>query len=98
MGGQTGLNTAMDLAHHGVLEKYNVELIGAREEVIEKAEERDKFKQAMANIGLEVPEASSFITWKTRVPHGGSRSAVDYSRQLYARRESAVPLPTIATS
>jgi len=59
LGGQTGLNTAMDLAHHGVLEKYNVELIGAREEVIEKAEERDKFKQAMANIGLEVPR--SFI-------------------------------------
>ncbi|MBD3673634.1 MAG: carbamoyl-phosphate synthase large subunit [Planctomycetaceae bacterium] len=59
LGGQTGLNTAMDLVHHGVLEKYDVELIGAREEVIEKAEERDKFKQAMANIGLEVPR--SFI-------------------------------------
>src|SRR3954449_6316246 len=47
LGGQTGLNTAMDLVRHGVLEKYGVEMIGARADVIEKAEDREKFKQAM---------------------------------------------------
>src|SRR3546814_9018260 len=47
MGGQTALNCALGLAHHGVLEKYGVELIGANEQAIEKAEDRQKFKQAM---------------------------------------------------
>ena len=47
LGGQTGLNTAMDLHKHGVLEKYNVEMIGATPDVIDKAEDREKFKQAM---------------------------------------------------
>ena len=54
LGGQTGLNTAMALHRHGVLEKFGVELIGAKAEVITKAEERDSFKQAMLKIGLEV--------------------------------------------
>jgi len=53
MGGQTALNCALDLAHHGVLTKHNVELIGANEHAIEKAEDRQKFKQAMTDIGLE---------------------------------------------
>ncbi|WP_191575942.1 MULTISPECIES: carbamoyl-phosphate synthase large subunit [Achromobacter] len=53
MGGQTALNCALDLAHHGVLQKHNVELIGANEHAIEKAEDRQKFKQAMTDIGLE---------------------------------------------
>ncbi|OWT60258.1 carbamoyl-phosphate synthase large subunit [Candidimonas nitroreducens] len=53
MGGQTALNCALDLAHHGVLEKYGVELIGANEHAIEKAEDRQKFKLAMTEIGLE---------------------------------------------
>ena len=52
MGGQTALNCALDLAKHGVLEKYNVELIGASREAIDKAEDREKFKQAMTKIGL----------------------------------------------
>ena len=52
MGGQTALNCALDLWHHGVLEKYNVELIGASPEAIDKAEDRLKFKQAMTSIGL----------------------------------------------
>src|SRR3954451_18460489 len=47
LGGQTGLNTAMDLHHHGVLKKFNVEMIGARADVIDKAEDRQKFKEAM---------------------------------------------------
>ncbi len=53
MGGQTALNCALDLAKHGVLAKYNVELIGAKEEAIEKAEDRLKFKNAMTSIGLD---------------------------------------------
>ena len=52
MGGQTALNCALDLAKHGVLEKYNVEMIGASREAIDKAEDREKFKQAMTKIGL----------------------------------------------
>lgn len=52
MGGQTALNCALDLVKHGVLEKYNVELIGASREAIDMAEDREKFKQAMTRIGL----------------------------------------------
>lgn len=52
MGGQTALNCALDLHRHGVLEKYNVELIGASPEAIDKAEDRQKFKEAMTKIGL----------------------------------------------
>ncbi len=58
LGGQTGLNTAMDLARNGVLEKYNCEMIGAREDVIKKAEEREGFKEAMVKIGMDVPRSS----------------------------------------
>jgi len=52
MGGQTALNCALDLVRHGVLERYDVELIGASREAIDKAEDREKFKQAMSRIGL----------------------------------------------
>lgn len=52
MGGQTALNCALDLYRNGVLEKYNVELIGASPEAIDKAEDRSKFKEAMTKIGL----------------------------------------------
>ncbi len=57
LGGQTGLNTAMDLVKNGVLEKYGVEMIGAKEEVIKRAEERDTFKKIMLEIGLDVPRS-----------------------------------------
>ncbi len=57
MGGQTGLNCALDLAREGVLEKYDVELIAASREAIDMAEDRDLFRQAMQDIGLEVPRA-----------------------------------------
>jgi carbamoyl-phosphate synthase large subunit len=53
MGGQTALNCALDLDKHGVLAKYNCELIGAKAEAIDKAEDRLKFKDAMTKIGLE---------------------------------------------
>ncbi len=52
MGGQTALNTALDLAREGVLEKFGVEMIGASREAIDKAEDRERFKKAMESIGL----------------------------------------------
>jgi carbamoyl-phosphate synthase large subunit len=58
MGGQTALNCALDLARHGVLQKYDVELIGASKDAIDKAEDREKFKQAMARIGLSNPRSA----------------------------------------
>ncbi|RLD99749.1 MAG: carbamoyl phosphate synthase large subunit, partial [Aquificota bacterium] len=57
LGGQTALNVAVALAEGGVLDKFNVELIGAKLPAIKKAEDRDLFKQAMENIGLEVPRS-----------------------------------------
>lgn len=57
MGGQTALNCALDLAHNGVLQKYGVELIGASEDAIDKAEDRGRFKEAMAKIGLNTPQS-----------------------------------------
>ena len=58
MGGQTALNTALKLAEAGVLEKYGCELIGAKAEVIDKAEDRLKFRDAMAKIGIESPRSA----------------------------------------
>lgn len=96
LGGQTGLNVAMDLDKHGVLEKYSVEMIGAIPSVIAKAEERDQFKEAMEKIGLEVcrGEVISTIEEARRVladvglpcvvrpsfTMGGSGSAIAYNR------------------
>ena len=58
MGGQTALNCALDLARHGVLERYQVEMIGASREAIDKAEDREKFKRAMQRIGLASPRSA----------------------------------------
>src|SRR5213083_1432131 len=58
MGGQTALNCALDLAREGVLDKFGVEMIGAKKEAIDKAEDREKFKLAMAKIGLESPRSA----------------------------------------
>ena len=57
MGGQTALNCALDLDKHGVLAKYNCELIGATADAIDKAEDRNRFDKAMKSIGLECPRA-----------------------------------------
>ncbi len=57
MGGQTGLNCALDLAREGVLEKFKVEMIAASREAIDMAEDRDLFRKAMTDIGLDVPQA-----------------------------------------
>jgi carbamoyl-phosphate synthase large subunit len=58
MGGQTALNCALDLARHGVLEKFGVEMIGASRDAIDKAEDREKFKAAMTRIGLASARSS----------------------------------------
>ena len=57
MGGQTGLNCALDLAREGVLAKYGVEMIGADKDAIDKAEDREKFCDAMKRIGLDMPDS-----------------------------------------
>src|SRR5215510_12374220 len=67
MGGQTALNLAVALAEAGVLERYGVELIGAKLEAIKKAEDRDLFKQVMQDIGLVVPR-SACITQAEEAP------------------------------
>jgi len=57
LGGQTGLNTAMKVAERGILDKYNVKMIGANYEAIKKAEDREHFKKAMEKIGLDLPKS-----------------------------------------
>ena len=58
MGGQTALNCALDLAYHGILEKHQVEMIGADKQAIDKAEDREQFSKAMIKIGLDMPVAA----------------------------------------
>ena len=96
LGGQTGLNVAMDLEAHGVLEKFGVQMIGANAKVIAKAEERDQFKVAMESIGLEccvgktvhtLQEARDALSLvglpcvvRPSFTMGGSGSAIAYNR------------------
>ena len=96
LGGQTALNLAIDLAKHGVLQKHGVEMIGARPEVIQKAENRDEFKEAMEKIGLDVCRGSTVNTLsearevladiglpcviRPSFTMGGSGSAIAYNR------------------
>jgi carbamoyl-phosphate synthase large subunit len=97
VGGQTALNLAVELADSGVLEKYNVELIGAKLEAIKKAEDRLLFKDAMARIGLEMPKSqlvgtvSDGLTYAAKIGFpvvirpsftlGGSGGGVAYNRE-----------------
>jgi carbamoyl-phosphate synthase large subunit len=73
MGGQTGLNTALKLDDMGVLAKYGVELIGAKREAIEMAEDRKLFREAMERIGLENPKATIVIPQTTASTSAGPR-------------------------
>ena len=85
MGGQTALNLAMGLDQAGVLEACKVELIGARIDSIEKAEHREKFKQAMTKIGA--PHAKESLCSYPRRSYGGDglcKAASDYPALLYA--------------
>ncbi|MDR2872548.1 MAG: carbamoyl-phosphate synthase large subunit, partial [Xanthomonadaceae bacterium] len=99
MGGQTGLNCALDLADHGVLDNYGVELIGASRDAIRMAEDRELFRVAMQEIGLECPRAAvakSFdqaVEIQTKVGYptiirpsftlGGSGGGVAYNREEF---------------
>jgi len=65
LGGQTGLNTAVQVADMGVLEEFKVEMIGASVEVIKKAEDRDLFRAAMQRIGLRVPKSDIALDMKS---------------------------------
>ena len=58
MGGQTALNCALDLVSEGVLERFGVQMIGASQDAIDKAEDRERFDKAMKNIGLETPRSA----------------------------------------
>jgi carbamoyl-phosphate synthase large subunit len=64
MGGQTALNLSVELAESGILDKYGVELIGAKLAAIKKAEDRELFKEAMKNIGLDVPKSAPVTTFE----------------------------------
>jgi carbamoyl-phosphate synthase large subunit len=64
MGGQTALNCALDLVHNGVLEQFGVEMIGANEDAIDMAEDRERFREAMTEIGLATPTAFIAHTWE----------------------------------
>ena len=99
LGGQTGLNLAMELAEHGVLEKFGVEMIGANAEAIAKAEEREKFQVAMANVGLDICKGTTVQTLedarkaadevglpcivRPSYTLGGSGSAIAYNRDEF---------------
>ncbi|MFH2139299.1 MAG: carbamoyl-phosphate synthase large subunit [Pseudomonadota bacterium] len=99
MGGQTALNCALDLAKHGVLEKYSVEMIGASREAIDMAEDREKFKQAMTRIGLasarsaiahsmeealQVQQVMGFPTIiRPSFTMGGSGGGIAYNREEF---------------
>jgi len=99
LGGQTGLNVAMDLHRNGVLQQYGVEMIGAKPDVINKAEDRDLFKQAMEKIGLSVckgtvvrsiEQARQVLTQiglpavvRPSFTLGGSGSAIAYNRDEF---------------
>ena len=99
LGGQTALNIAVTLAESGVLDRYGVELIGAKLHAIKKAEDRDLFKQAMARIGLDVPESGyvksldEALDIVDRIGYpavirpsftlGGTGGSVAYNRQEY---------------
>src|SRR5690606_35575486 len=74
MGGQTALNTALALAENGVLEKYGVELIGAKERAIKVAEDRALFSEAMERIGLQVPKGRVAKSWQEAVEIAEERS------------------------
>ena len=80
MGGQTALNTALSLRRMGVLDRYNVEMIGANAEAIDKAEDRALFREAMAKIGLETPK--SMLANATEVK--------DHDRKLHQEQREAV--------
>ncbi|MFP4251076.1 MAG: carbamoyl-phosphate synthase large subunit [Guyparkeria sp.] len=99
MGGQTALNCALDLHRHGVLDRYGCELIGASQDAIDMAEDRERFKDAMAEIGLSTPASTVVHTFDAAVAAqveigfpaiirpsftmGGTGGGIAYNREEY---------------
>ena len=92
MGGQTALNTALSLEKMGVLEKYDIEMIGANAAAIDKAEDRDLFREAMHKIGLETPRSAFVNTTDLK-----KRFEADYKADLEAVKQSGASEENIAT-
>ena len=102
LGGQTALNLAMELEHHGILKKYGVEMIGARAEAIQRGEDREQFKSTMEKIGLDtcrgrlvksLPEAREILSEiglpaviRPSFTLGGSGSGVAYNREEFDQK------------
>ena len=89
MGGQTGLNTSLALEEMGVLEKYNVEMIGAKREAIEMAEDRKLFREAMDRLGIENPRAT--IVTAPKDENGGKDLAAGVAIALETLEEIGLP-------
>ncbi len=105
LGGQTALNLAVDLYEKGILDKYNVKMIGANYEAIKKAEDRDLFKKAMEKIGLKMPkskvirslaEAEEIIDWigfpviiRPSFTLGGTGGSIAYNRDEFFSKVKA---------
>ena len=105
LGGQTALNIAVDLYEKGILDKYNVKMIGANYEAIKKAEDRDLFKKAMEKIGLKMPkskvirslaEAEDIIDWigfpviiRPSFTLGGTGGSIAYNRDEFFSKVKA---------
>ncbi len=101
MGGQTALNTALDLVREGVLQRYGVQLIGASRDAIDMAEDREQFREAMADIGLETPRAEIAHTLEEALEKqegigyptiirpsftlGGTGGGIAYNREEFSR-------------
>jgi carbamoyl-phosphate synthase large subunit len=98
MGGQTALNTALSLRRMGVLDRYNVEMIGANAEAIDKAEDRALFREAMARIGLETPKSmlanATEVKEADRRKHEAERAAI---RAQYSGAELDAALDALET-
>ena len=79
MGGQTALNTALALHESGALARHGVEMIGAKAEVIDKAEDRQKFRDAMDKLGLESPRSKACLLYTSPSPRDRTRSRMPSS-------------------
>ena len=94
MGGQTALNAALSLDRAGVLKKFGVEMIGARAEVIDKAEDRELFREAMKKIGLETPRSrladASSLKRADRKKYKDEIARIEASTQAGPERERAL--------
>ena len=99
MGGQTALNTALSLRRMGVLEKFAVKMIGADADAIDKAEDRELFREAMRKIGLETPKSSlanaSNLKQQDRVLYAGELQRIEARKLAGLMRAAIKPLADV---